>query len=120
MLSRVRVVNETVDLNNCIIGSMDVKALYPSIDIDFAVEKCVEMILKSNVKFENIDTVELGLYLSLTMSVEDLIELNILEYCARRKRIGKNPSITGCGIKEKESERWECWNKLDGYRKEKN
>ena len=111
MLSRVRVVNETVDLTNCIIGSMDVKALYPSIDIDFAVEKCVEMILKSNVKFENIDTVELGLYLSLTMSVEDLIELNILEYCARRKRIGKNPSITGCGIKEKESERWECWNK---------
>ena len=44
MLSRVKRVNETVDLNNCIIGSMDVKALYPSIDIDFAVEKCVEMI----------------------------------------------------------------------------
>ena len=59
MLSRVRVVNETVDLTNCIIGSMDVKALYPSIDIDFAVEKCVEMILKSNVKFEN-ETVDLN------------------------------------------------------------
>ena len=39
MLSRVKRINETVDLSNCIIGSMDVKALYPSIDIDFAVEK---------------------------------------------------------------------------------
>ena len=47
MLSRVRVINETVDLTNCVIGSMDVKALYPSIDIDFAVDKCVEMIVES-------------------------------------------------------------------------
>ena len=48
MLSRVKRVNETVDLTNCIIGSMDVKALYLSIDIDFAVEKCVGMILQSS------------------------------------------------------------------------
>ena len=71
MLGRVGKVNEEVDLKNCIIGSMDVKSLYPSIDIDFAVEKCVEMINKSEVKFEKVNTEELGLYLSLTMSVEE-------------------------------------------------
>ena len=38
MLSRVRKVNEEIDLKNCVIGSMDVKALYPSIDIDFEVK----------------------------------------------------------------------------------
>ena len=75
--------------------------MYPSIDIDFAAEKCVEIIIESSVQFENVNTMELGLYLSLTMSVEDLREQNILEYCARRKRMGKNLSITGCGVKEK-------------------
>ena len=30
-----------------VIGIMDVKALYPSIDIDFMVKKCVEMIVKN-------------------------------------------------------------------------
>ena len=64
-----------------------IKALYPSIDIDFAAEKCVEIIIESSVQFENVNTMELGLYLSLTMSVEDLREQNILEFCARRKRM---------------------------------
>ena len=109
MLGRVRKVNEEVDLKNCIIGSMDVKALYPSIDIDFAVEKCVEMINKSEVKFEKVNTEELGLYLSLTMSVEERRKLGIEDFCPKRKRTGKNPTITGCGTKDNKEERWECW-----------
>ena len=84
MLSRVRRVNETVDLSNCIIGSMDVKALYPSIDIDFAVEKCVEMIIESGVTFENVDTDELGLYLSLVAEEEELEKEKLSGYCATR------------------------------------
>ena len=111
MLSRVRRVNETVDLSNCIIGSMDVKALYPSIDIDFAVEKCVEMIIESGVTFENVDTDELGLYLSLAAEEEELEKEKLSGYCATRKRKGKNPTITGCGTKEKEEELWKPWNK---------
>ena len=111
MLSRVRVINETVDLTNCVIGSMDVKALYPSIDIDFAVDKCVEMIIESGLKFENVNNDELGLYLSLTVDKRELEKENLSDYSAQRKRVGKNPSITGCGVKEKENERWECWNK---------
>ena len=109
MLGRVRRVNEEIDLKNCVIGSMDVKALYPSIDIDFAVEKCVEMVIKSDTKFEKVNAEELGLYLSLTISVEERRKLGIEKYCARRKRRGKNPTITGCGVKENEIERWECW-----------
>ena len=37
---------EEINLWNLVIGSMDVNALYPSIDIDFAVKKCVEIIVK--------------------------------------------------------------------------
>ena len=37
---------EEINPKNCVIGSVDVKSLYPSIEIDFAVKKCVEMIVK--------------------------------------------------------------------------
>ena len=111
MLSRVRMVNETVDLRNCVIGSMDVKALYPSIDIDFAVEKCVEMIVESGVTFKNVNTDELGLYLALTVERSEIEKEKLTEYAATRKKKGKNPTITGCGMKEREDERWKSWNR---------
>ena len=111
LLGRVRKVNGEMDLKNCIIGSMDVKALYPSIDIDFAVQKCVEMIKESKVSFEKVDTEELGLYISLNMSIEEIKRLEIEDFCAKRKRAGKKPTITGCGMKDSKEERWECWRK---------
>ena len=91
-----------------VVGSLDVKALYPSIEIDFATEKCVEMIQKSQVNFKNVNTEELGLYLSLTMSEKELEEAGIRKHCAKRKISVKKPTITGCGMNEKENERWEC------------
>ena len=92
---------------------MDVKALYPSIDIDFAVEKCVEMIKKSEVKFEKVNTDELGLYLSLTINVEERRKLGIEDFCPKGKRTGKNPTITGCGTKDDKEKRWKCWLKSE-------
>ena len=35
-----------INLGNRVIQILDVKALYPSIDIDYAVKKCVDMIVK--------------------------------------------------------------------------
>ena len=90
---------------------MDVKALYPSIDIDFATEKCVEMIIKSNTKFNNIDKNELGLYLALTVDKDELTRVDLARYSATRKKTGKRPTITGCGMKEREDDRWGPWNK---------
>ena len=46
-----------------VVGSADVKALYPSLDIDFTVDKVCEVFDDSDVKIEGIDTDELGLYL---------------------------------------------------------
>ena len=109
MLSRVREINETVNLDNCVIGSMDVKALYPSIDIDFATEKCVDMITESDTSFDNINTDELGLYLALTVDKDELARADLTKYSATRKRTGKEPTITGCGMKEKEVDRWNPW-----------
>ena len=51
----------------CTVGSADVKALYPSIDIDFTCEKVAEMYMNSNVNVDekSVDKEELGLYLAL-------------------------------------------------------
>ena len=54
-LSRIEKVNNEEDLEGCIIGSMDVTALYPSIDIEFSVDKCVELIQQSNVQFNHVN-----------------------------------------------------------------
>ena len=37
---------EEINLKKCVIGSIDVKIFYPSINIDSAVKKCMEMIVK--------------------------------------------------------------------------
>ena len=114
MLSRVSEVNKDVDLSNCIIGSMDVKALYPSIDIDFAVDKCVEMIVGSEVEFKNVNVDELGLYLVLSLNEETLTREKLNEYCPKRRtKGGRHPTITGCGTEENEKIRWNSWNKRE-------
>ena len=51
---------------------MDVEALYPSLDIDFTVEKVCEVLYESAVKFEGVDYKELGLYLSLVKNDDEL------------------------------------------------
>ena len=45
LLSRIEHLIRNDNLENCIIRSMYVTALYPSIDIEFSVDWCVEKIL---------------------------------------------------------------------------
>ena len=68
LLSRVEGCNKISDLSTSIIGSMDVTTLYPSIDVGFALSKCIKLITESDVEFQNVDLDELGLILMLTTS----------------------------------------------------
>ena len=111
LLHRINTINETEDLSDCVLGSMDVEALYPSIDIDFAVEKCVELLKESNISFNNVNTDELGLYITLLTTVEERQEEGITDLCPTRIRRGKNPTITGCGNYTNEKLRWSFHNK---------
>lgn len=75
-LSRMNDCNNTCDVTWCIVGSVDAVSLYPSIDVDFEVEKCVEIISKSEMEFQNVNTVELGLLLGLGYDNECFDEYN--------------------------------------------
>ena len=54
------------------IGSTDVKALYPSLDIPFTIEVVGEVFYYSNVNIAGVDNDKLGLYISLTRSVDEI------------------------------------------------
>ena len=111
MLSRINQVNESTDLKNCIIGSFDVDALYPSIDVNFAIEKCLELILQSDITFKGIDFAEIGLYLSLTVKKKELDNENLLDYCPTRNISGRPPTITSSGKHTEYDKRWNNWTK---------
>ena len=109
LLSRIRECNQQQNLDKCIVGSMDVKALYPSIDIKFSVEKCEQMLCESSIEFRHIDINELGLFLSLTTSKEELETKNIYNYCPTRNSKGRAPTLVSSGTSKNVKKRWSGW-----------
>ena len=111
LLSLVEGCNETNDLTTSIIGSMDVTAFYPSIDVEFAVNKCIELINESYVEFQNVDLDELSLFLMLMTSKESLQSNDVLKFCPTRKSKGRTQTLTASGINNKPEKRWSGWTK---------
>ena len=113
MLSRVSKCNQS-DLSGCIVGSMDVEALYPSIDIEFAVERCIELLRESGIQYTNIDFDELGLFLAFNDTEENLKTLDLWKYCPTRvRKNGRQPVFTASGINSNTSLRWRSWIKCE-------
>ena len=93
-----------------IIGSADVEALYPSLDVQFTVDKVCELFHNSTMDIEGVDYKELLLYLSLNKTDEQLQDLGLMEYCPkRRNNRGPRPNMTGCGMTEKQEDRYRPW-----------
>ena len=111
LLAAVEKLNEDGEIDEMdIIGSMDVEALYPSLDIDFTVDKVCEMLYNSKVTFEGINYKELGLYLSLVKNDEELQQMGLHRVCPKRRaRRGPRPNLTGCGTRVDEKKRHQPW-----------
>ena len=81
---------------------MDVKALYPSLDIEHTIEVVSEMFKESEVKVEGVDCKEIVLYIALNKTQSELDELGIAHRCPKRKyRRGPRPNILSNGMKDK-------------------
>ena len=90
-----------------VIGSADVKALYPSLDIEFTVEKVCELFYESSITIEGVNYKELGLYIALNSRTvtEELREV----VPTRKTRLGRPPLITSSGIAIDEEDRFGPW-----------
>ena len=97
MMAAIKKVNNRLDNDELIVGSADVSALYPSLDIDHTARITAEKFLNSNIEILGIDSEELGLYLALNLPAAQLNDLEINHLCPTRKiRLGRPPTITGC------------------------
>ena len=77
-------------------GSADVVALYPSLDVDKVVEIIGEMVVKSEVQLKGIDYEEVGLYIAIHKNQNELRDIGIQRLCPKRKnKQGRKPNITG-------------------------
>ena len=72
ILAEVRDLNKRGIEGDVVIGSLDVKALYPSLDIEFTAEIVAKEFRESAFEVEGVDTKELGLYLPLNKTEEQL------------------------------------------------
>ena len=110
LLAEVRRLNEEGVEGEDIVGSMDVEALYPSLDVDFTVDCVCELFLSSDVDIEGIDYKELSLYLSLNKDDQQLRDIGMHQYCPkRRSNRGRRPNITGCGTTESDEDCHQPW-----------
>ena len=93
-----------------LVGSADVKALYPSLDIDHTAEIVAEMFFESEYQIKEVDARELSLYLALNMKTSEIEKENIKEYChTRTNKKGAPPVITGCAIHNNPTNRYKPW-----------
>ena len=87
------------------IGSMDVKALYPSLDIDHSCEVIKKLIIQSKVKFE-VNPVELALHIAATHTQLEIDTLGLSEIVhKRRHKFGPRPTIISKSVTGTQHER---------------
>ena len=96
VLASFQEVNERNIKTELLVGSADVKALYPSLNTDHTAEIVGQTFYESEYNFNEIDERELSLYLAINLKPEELEKREISQYChKRRHKKGAPPKITG-------------------------
>ena len=75
-----------------VIGSMDVRALYPSLDIEASARIVSEEIIKSEIEYRGVDIKLAGVYLATALSKERQSREGIASLLPRKKSEGKHTS----------------------------
>ena len=92
-----------------IVGSLDVDALYPSLDIEKCAEVVCTRLFESDIVFEDLVWKEIGLYLRYHMSDEESIQKGYSEFCPRRRKKNGKPTFYASGSHKKEEVRHGPW-----------
>ena len=105
LCSQIKIMNENILVNgmkrgpfqkdgSLVVGSKDVKAHYPEIDIDVASDEVKKEIEQSDLDI-NVDTNEVALFLACSMSVKQIKEEGLTQLVhTRRFKKGTRPGLT--------------------------
>ena len=115
LLSKVEDLNTqiregSIEDTSLMIGSLDVEALYPSIDARKAGQIVRDRITESDLKVDGVDWRWVLIYLGLTMTPHDKVDQKLTGTLPRRickagKKPGKRPTILTANLDQHE-ERW--------------
>ena len=95
MIAAMEQLNTRDDITELIIGSMDVKALYPSLQAIPTTNSVTEVFTEVDMKVEGVDWAEAGKYLALNLSQREISDLKIGHLVSTRKsKGGRHPGIT--------------------------
>ena len=79
---------------NLVVGSKDVEAFYPNMDVDLVAEEVKLEVEESNVDIE-MDTLEAGLYIACTMTPEEIEEEGLTHVVYKRRyKTEPKPGLT--------------------------
>ena len=85
MMAAFQDVNNKGIKNEILVGSADVKALYPSLEINHTAQIVSEVFLESEYDIKEINNRELSLYLAVNLTQEELKKENVSQYCHKIK-----------------------------------
>lgn len=110
MLANFKQLNDSHITEDIIVGSADVKALCPWLDICFTVEKVCEVVHSSGVQVFELNAEELGLYLVLSKTEAEFRDVGLLQFFPqRRTKRGWTRTITGCALDDNKNNRFKPW-----------
>ena len=78
-----------------VLFSMDAKALYPSIQIERTGDAVYEVMCEADVKYRNINILELARYLAVILGQDDIVKYGLEDLVMRRHtNLGRKPKVT--------------------------
>ena len=96
--------NEDEDVRKrCQVISMDVKALYPSMEVEEVVKAVREMVESSEDQPDDVDWWEVGKYLAVTMTKEEIERERLVHVIPRRKK-GPDRKVSVAYLSNKQNE----------------
>ena len=88
-------VNIRDDISEMIVGSMDVRALYPSLLASTSTKIITEVFMATDIKIEGINWQEAGKYLAINLNAQEVNDLGLKDLVSTRiKKGGRNPGMT--------------------------
>ena len=88
------------------VGSLDVKALYPSLAIDACAKIAHDRVLKSGIKFRDISKKWATVYLALNMKTHEIVRAELQHLIpTRRAKSGKPPTVLTIEVDQKNEKR---------------
>ena len=98
---------------NTVIGSMDVKSMYPSLDMEVVIDVVGQEYENSKLDISNVDYEEVGLYLAINKERKFLVDHELSSVCPERRSNRRKPLMTGSGSLKTKKERHGPWLKRE-------